>query len=297
MMDARAPTSPPYFDPVALRAELTAIFRDHDEEAQSARNPIAARLKQLVKDARNDARLQLESDGNGRRCAAGLSKFQDELVHLIYDYTVAHVYRLSNPTSSERVAVIATGGYGRGLLAPGSDIDLRFELPSKQTPWGESVVEFVLDMLWDLGFKVGHATRTIDQCIKLALADMTIRTSLLDARLIFGDARSLCGTHAALQAATSSPGTAKEFIAAKMAERDPAPHPFGVLPLQGRAEHQGRQRRLARSAHTALARDVSLWNGTRHRRPAARHLHACRARDVSSMRNVSSGPYAAICIS
>ena len=219
MMDARAPTSPPYFDPVALRAELTAIFRDHDEDAQSARNPIAARLKQLVKDARNDARLQLESDGNGRRCAAGLSKFQDELVHLIYDYTVAHVYRLSNPTSSERVAVIATGGYGRGLLAPGSDIDLLFLLPSKQTPWGESVVESVLYMLWDLGFKVGHATRTIDQCIKLALADMTIRTSLLDARLIFGDA----GLFAELMQRFSRdviPGTAKEFIAAKMAERD-----------------------------------------------------------------------------
>ena len=68
------------------------------------------------------------------------------------------------------------------MLAPGSDIDLLFLLPYKQTPWGESVVEYMLYLLWDLGFKVGHATRTVDQCLKLARADITIRTALLDAR-------------------------------------------------------------------------------------------------------------------
>ena len=61
------------------------------------------------------------------------------------------------------MAIVATGGYGRGLLAPYSDVDLLFVLPYKQTPWGESVVEYVLYMLWDLGLKVGHATRTVEQ--------------------------------------------------------------------------------------------------------------------------------------
>ncbi len=65
------------------------------------------------------------------------------------------------------MAIVATGGYGRGLLAPGSDIDLLFLLPYKQTPWGESVAEYMLYILWDLGFKVGHATRTVEQCVKL----------------------------------------------------------------------------------------------------------------------------------
>ena len=87
------------------------------------------------------------------------------------------------------MAVVATGGYGRGLLAPGSDIDLLFLLPYKQTPWGESVAEYVLYLLWDLGFKVGHATRTVDQCLKYGQSDMTVRTALLDARLILGDAQ------------------------------------------------------------------------------------------------------------
>ena len=126
------------------------------------------RLKALVEGCARCARRQLEADGNGRRCAAGLSHFQDELVRLLYDYTVAHVYRATNPSDAERMAIVATGGYGRGLLAPGSDIDLLFLLPYKQTPWGESVAEYMLYMLWDLGFKVGHATRTVDQCIKLA---------------------------------------------------------------------------------------------------------------------------------
>ena len=89
------------------------------------------------------------------------------------------------------MAVVAQGGYGRGLLAPGSDIDLLFLLPYKQTAWGESVAEYMLYLLWDLGFKVGHATRNIDQCVRLSHSDMTIRTALLDARLILGD-EALC---------------------------------------------------------------------------------------------------------
>ena len=75
------------------------------------------------------------------------------------------------------MAVVATGGYGRGLLAPGSDIDLLFLLPYKQTAWGESVAEAILYCLWDMGLKVGHATRSVDECIRQAKADMTIRTA------------------------------------------------------------------------------------------------------------------------
>ena len=173
--------SPPFFDPSELRHALTALFNAAGSHGE-ARPQVVERLKTLVKEAREHARMALEADGNGRRCAAGLSQFQDELIRLIYDYTVAHVYRATNPSDAERMSVIATGGYGRGLLAPGSDIDLLFLLPYKQTPWGESVAEYMLYVLWDLGFKVGHATRTVEQCIKLSYADITIRTALLDVK-------------------------------------------------------------------------------------------------------------------
>ena len=73
------------------------------------------------------------------------------------------------------------------MLAPGSDIDLLFLLPDKSTPAVEKVVEALLYVLWDLKQKVGHATRTVDECLKQARADMTIRTTLIEARLVTGD--------------------------------------------------------------------------------------------------------------
>ena len=103
--------------------------------------------------------------------------------HLIYDL-ISKLYRSLTPSDSERMAVVATGGYGRGLLAPGSDIDLLFLLPYKQTAWGESVAEAILYCLWDMGLKVGHATRSVDECVRLAKADMTIRTAVLESRYL-----------------------------------------------------------------------------------------------------------------
>src|SRR5260370_1068371 len=60
-------------------------------------------------------------------------------------------------------------------------------LPYRRRPWGESGAEYMLYRLWDLGLKVGHATRTVEQSLKLARADVTIRTELLDSGMIHGD--------------------------------------------------------------------------------------------------------------
>ncbi len=124
-----------------------------------------------------------------------------------------------NPSAAERMAIVAQGGYGRGLLAPSSDIDLLFLLPYKQTAWGESVAEYILYLLWDLGFKVGHATRTIDQCVRLGHSDMTIRTALLDARLILGDAALFTDFQQRFRAEVLE-GNARPFIEAKLAEQN-----------------------------------------------------------------------------
>ena len=88
------------------------------------------------------------------------------------------------PSGSARIAV---GGYGRAEMAPFSDVDLLFLTPYKQTPWGESLIESVLYCLWDLRLKVGHAVRTVDDCLRLARSDVTIRTSLLEHRYLWGD--------------------------------------------------------------------------------------------------------------
>ena len=208
----------PYFNPKALRHELTAFYNTAGSPT-AARPMVVERLKSLLQEARAAARAGLEADGDGRRCAAGLSQFEDELIRLVFDYTVAHIYRATNPSESERMAIVATGGYGRGLLAPGSDIDLLFLLPYKQTPWGESVAEHMLYILWDLGQKVGHATRNVDQCLRMSDADFTIRTALLDARLILGDAQLYEELTQRFRSDVTR-GSVRPFADAKMAERE-----------------------------------------------------------------------------
>lgn len=209
----------PYFDAGDARERLSETWRALSGQEHPARNAVLEVLKTLVEESRAEAARQLEAEGNGRRMAEGLATLQDELIRLIYDFTVQHIYRAENPSDAERMSIIATGGYGRGLLAPGSDIDLLFLLPYKQTAWGESVVEYVLYLLWDLGFKVGHATRTVGQCIKLCKEDMTIRTSVVDMRLIHGE-RTLFEELETRFWKEVVKGTAREFIAAKLAERD-----------------------------------------------------------------------------
>jgi len=117
------------------------------------------------------------------------------------------------------VAVVAAGGYGRGELAPFSDLDVLFLVPDQRAPGVARLVETILYGLWDLGFQVGHATRTVGECIQGARRDTTIRTSLLEIRHLCGD-----GAHtAALQrrfAAEVQTGTAARFIAEKLRERD-----------------------------------------------------------------------------
>ncbi len=209
----------PYFDSGDARERLSNTWRELSGQEHPARNAILEVLKTLVEESRAEAARQLEAEGNGRRMAEGLATLQDELIRLIYDFTVQHIYRAENPSDAERMSIIATGGYGRGLLAPGSDIDLLFLLPYKQTAWGESVVEYVLYLLWDLGFKVGHATRTVGQCIKLCREDMTIRTSVVDMRLIHGE-RALYEELETRFWKEVVNGTARDFIEAKLAERD-----------------------------------------------------------------------------
>lgn len=196
--------------------------------AEKPREQWRTALLQILKDAyrhgfeevRGRADRSVSSRSfTGRDIAAAQCFLTDQIVRVLYDFILEHVYPATNPTESEHMALVAVGGYGRGELAPFSDVDLLFLLPYKQTPWGEQVVEYMLYMLWDLGLKVGHATRSVEECIRLARQDLTIRTALLEARYLWGD-RALYDQFKQRFEREIVADTGPEFVEQKLAERD-----------------------------------------------------------------------------
>lgn len=212
------------FDIDAMRVELAALAREVLGTSKSGREielrtQMARRLKAAYQHGHKVAERWLMAEGSGRRCAERLSRLQDEIIALVHELAVKTLYPSDNPSTSERMAIVAVGGYGRGLMAPGSDTDILFLLPYKQTAWGESVAEAILYVLWDMGLKVGHSTRSVDECIRQARGDMTIRTALLEARLLIGE-KTLFEELTARFDKEVVQGTAAEFVAAKLGERE-----------------------------------------------------------------------------
>src|ERR687897_966227 len=158
-----------------------------ESDPATLRARLVAELRRMLDGGRAAADRRLIEDGDGVACARRLSTLMDDVVRTIHEAVVRELYPAQNPSTGERLAIVATGGYGRGTLAPGSDVDLLFLLPYKQTALSESVVEAMLYVLWDLKLKVGHATRSVEECLREAKADMTIRTALLEARFLLGD--------------------------------------------------------------------------------------------------------------
>ncbi len=206
-------------DGLRLRSQLSTAALDAVGDAPEQRRRAIDILKGALFRGRMIAKERLENGAGGLETARLLCGVTDEVISALWDFTTVHVFRARNPTQGERLALMAVGGYGRGALAPFSDIDLLFVRPYKETAHTESVIEFMLYALWDLGFKVGHASRTLDECIKLSRADMTIRTSILEARRLVGDVALADDLKRRFRAEVVK-GTGAEFVAAKLKERD-----------------------------------------------------------------------------
>src|SRR6204780_1973632 len=221
MLDTQKPqrSADDLIDPTAIVADLKILAKTHAGRERELRTAVAQRLKSALTEARTHAEELLLKDRHGRRCAERLCQVQDEIIRILFEFAGKELYRAPVASEAESMTVVATGGYGRGLLAPGSDIDLLFLLPYKQTAWGESVAESLLYCLWDMGLKVGHATRSVSECIRQAKADMTVRTTLLESRHLLGDAKLYEELTTRFDKEVVQ-GTAPEFVAAKPAERE-----------------------------------------------------------------------------
>ncbi len=142
----------------------------------------------------------------------------DQLVRTAWEVATQHLHPLPIPSENERLSVLGVGGYGRGEMAPHSDVDLLFLTPWKISPRAESVIESMLYILWDLRLKVGHASRTIKDCLRLGAEDFTIRTAMLESRWITGD-EALAETLTERLRTDLFDGSEKQFVAAKLDER------------------------------------------------------------------------------
>jgi [protein-PII] uridylyltransferase len=195
-------------DRTRLDEEIAALAAVHDGDAAGLRKAAVECFRHALDTGRETAHKLLMDNGRGLSCAGRLSHLEDELIRSIHHYVVTYVYPAEKTLPAERLCVAAVGGYGRDTL-----------LPTKQTPRGESVVEAILYVLWDLRQKVGHSTRSVDECIRQAKDDMTIRTAVLEARFILGDKALFEDMRDRFEAEIVRT-SATEFVAAKLAERD-----------------------------------------------------------------------------
>ncbi|MGF1626930.1 MAG: [protein-PII] uridylyltransferase [Alphaproteobacteria bacterium] len=187
--------------------------------APKGRNAVLGLLKEALRRGEAKIRADFQAAPQGEKTVRARAYLVDQIVRLVHDFAADMLHPVANPTAGERLSVVAVGGYGRGELAPFSDIDLLFLRPYKRTPRTEQVVESMLYLLWDLGLKLGHSTRSVDECIRLSRGDGTIRTAVLEARWIWGD-QKLCADLKRRFHDDLASGTAREFVEMKLAERD-----------------------------------------------------------------------------
>ncbi|WP_298165654.1 [protein-PII] uridylyltransferase [Novosphingobium sp.] len=201
----------------ALADAVAAAFAEQDEKSRPV---VVELLRDALESGRAEIARRLEArPSGGSECAQAQAFLVDQLVRVIYDHIVGRVYRASNRSTGERIAVLAVGGYGRGEMAPHSDVDIAFVTPTKPTSWCEQVIEAMLYYFWDLGLKVGQSSRSLDEVVRMAKSDLTIRTALLEGRYVWGD-RELYEEASARFWAEVVTGTEKQFVAEKLEERN-----------------------------------------------------------------------------
>ncbi len=202
------------------RALADTIAALGGEDRTILRQAATALLKAALDAGRREVERRLtEHPSRGLEATSAQAYLIDQILRVLFDFTVERLYARPNPTAAEQLTLIAVGGYGRTEMAPHSDVDIGFLTPLKQTAWAEQVIETMLYALWDLGLKIGHSSRSLDEMIRQAKADITVRTALLEARFVCGDTALYEEASRRFKAEVQA-DTARIFIAEKLAERD-----------------------------------------------------------------------------
>ncbi|GAC1453069.1 MAG: [protein-PII] uridylyltransferase [Steroidobacteraceae bacterium] len=143
----------------------------------------------------------------------------EELVHAraaLIDTALREAWRLQCAAATGW-ALVAVGGYGRGELHPASDVDILLLAPEPAGDVGRAAAESLVAFLWDIGLEIGHSVRTVAECATESAADVGVMTTLLEARLLAGDAALYAAMHAALTPERIWP--VRRFFDAKVREQ------------------------------------------------------------------------------
>ncbi len=201
---------------LAIETEMAAVSRD---DSKARRGALVSVLRAALKTGADRLEeLYAQHPREARSFVAANTRLVDAIVTTALSVVQTQLHPNPTPSEGERIAVLAVGGYGRAEMAPHSDIDLLFLVPWKVTGWVEQVIESMLYILWDMKLKVGHASRTIPECLRLSREDITIRTALLEHRYLCGN-EDLAQTLRQRLWTELFAKTHAEFIEAKLAER------------------------------------------------------------------------------
>jgi [protein-PII] uridylyltransferase len=212
----------PHQRAVIDRRSLAASIAEAVAEsgALKARPRIVELLRETLAAGREELTRRLaDKPSAGHEIVQGHAFLIDQLIRVLHDHVIADLFPAPIRSKGERLTLIAVGGYGRGEMAPHSDVDIAFITPAKPTAWCEQVIEALLYYLWDLGLKVGHSSRSLDEMVRMAKSDLTIRTAILEGRYLWGD-QELYDQARTRFWGEVVPGSQPRFVTEKLAERN-----------------------------------------------------------------------------
>ncbi|MBV1918881.1 MAG: [protein-PII] uridylyltransferase, partial [Sphingomonadaceae bacterium] len=214
----RIPNQRAVIDRRSLTAGIAAIVEK--EGPANCRQAVVEMLRTALADGRTEiSRRLIEKPSAGHDIAQAQAFLVDQLVRIIHDHVIADVYPSGNRSTGERLSIMAVGGYGRGEMAPHSDVDIAFLTPNKTNAWCEQVIEAILYFLWDLSLAVGHSSRSLDEMVKQCKGDLTIRTAMLEGRYVWGDQTLFEEARQRFWKDVVS-GTERQYVSEKLEERD-----------------------------------------------------------------------------
>ena len=213
----RIPNQRAVIDRRQLAAAVAAAVSDMG--AAGARPRIVELLRAALSGGRDELNRRLEEQPSaGHEITQGYAFLIDQLIRVLHDHVVADIHPAPDNSGDHRLTLIAVGGYGRGEMAPHSDVDIAFITPAQDSGWAEQVVEALLYYLWDLNLKVGHSSRSLEDMARMAKSDLTIRTAILEGRYLWGD-QALYDEASRRFWGDVVPGSEAQFVSEKLAER------------------------------------------------------------------------------